>query len=284
MTKSRITKKALFLSMVSLLFSFSMLLGTTYAWFTDTISSAGNVIQSGTLDVDLVDKDGNSMEGKVIKFVTADNRAQEAILWEPGCTYNMEPVYVVNKGNLALKYQIVINGVEGSAKLLEAIEWTVTVGEAELAERMIVYVQSKINILAEDYNVKVAGFVWMQGESDALDFATGVANRYSDNEQQLIKMVRDEFAAYATRNSTALTTPGSGIVFVNGGIAASDTVWPQHAIVNTAKRENCAWWYDSATGVFTSQAAYNIANSIFVETGTLLSKNQSYHARIFQAL
>ena len=71
MTKSRITKKALFLSMVSLLFSFSMLLGTTYAWFTDTISSAGNVIQSGTLDVDLVDKDGNSMEGKVIKFVTA---------------------------------------------------------------------------------------------------------------------------------------------------------------------------------------------------------------------
>ena len=159
MTKSRITKKALFLSMVSLLFSFSMLLGTTYAWFTDTVSSAGNVIQSGTLDVDLVDKDGNSMEGKVIKFVTADNRAQEAILWEPGCTYNMEPVYVVNKGNLALKYQIVINGVEGSAKLLEAIEWTVTVGEAELAERMIVYVQSKINILAEDYNVKVAGFV-----------------------------------------------------------------------------------------------------------------------------
>lgn len=128
MTKSKSTKRALLLSALSLLMCVSMLIGSTFAWFTDEVTSAGNIIQSGTLDVDLVDANGNSMEGKVIEFKTADGRAQSEILWEPGCTYETNPVYVVNKGNLALKYNIVINGIEGDAKLLEAIEWTITVG------------------------------------------------------------------------------------------------------------------------------------------------------------
>ncbi len=145
-------------------------------------------------------------------------------------------------------------------------------GDAKLADRMIGYVQSKINILAEDYNVNLAGFVWMQGESDAL--GSDMAGRYSNNEQKLMTLVRNEFAAYAKRNSTALSTPGSGIVFVNGGISNSG-VWTYHDIVNTAKKENCAWLYDPANG-FTSNASYNIANSIFVDTSTLKSKYQSY--------
>ncbi len=128
MTNSKTTKGALLASGISLLLCCAMLLGTTFAWFTDSVTSAGNVIQAGTLDVDLVDDAGISMAGKVIEFVAADGRAQSAILWEPGCTYKTEPVYVENKGNLALKYEIAINGISGDAKLLEAIEWTVTVG------------------------------------------------------------------------------------------------------------------------------------------------------------
>ncbi len=127
MTNSKTTKGALLASGISLLLCFAMLLGTTFAWFTDSVTSAGNVIQAGTLDVDLVDDAGISMAGEVIEFVAADGRAQSAILWEPGCTYKTEPVYVENKGNLALKYEIAINGISGDAKLLEAIEWTVAV-------------------------------------------------------------------------------------------------------------------------------------------------------------
>ncbi len=125
MTNKKSTKRALLLSALSLLLCVSMLVGSTFAWFTDSVTSAGNTIQSGTLKVDLVDDSDNSVEGEVIKFVAADGR--DNILWEPGCTYETEPVYVVNEGNLALKYQIVINGIDGNAKLLEAIEWTVTV-------------------------------------------------------------------------------------------------------------------------------------------------------------
>ena len=59
------------------------------------------------------------MSGEIIEFVAKDGRAQSEILWEPGCTYETEPVYVVNKGNLALKYNLGINGIIGDAKLLE---------------------------------------------------------------------------------------------------------------------------------------------------------------------
>lgn len=43
----------------------------------------------------------------------------------PGCTYELPQLRVINKGNLALKYRIVITGINGSAKLNEAIKWTI---------------------------------------------------------------------------------------------------------------------------------------------------------------
>lgn len=129
---NKTTKRALLSSVVALFLCFSMLLGTTYAWFTDSVTSGSVIIQAGTLVVDLVDADDKSMEGQIIEFVTADDRPQSEILWEPGCTYETEPVYVVNKGNLDLKYNILVNGIVGDAKLLEAIEWTVTVDGVEI--------------------------------------------------------------------------------------------------------------------------------------------------------
>ena len=132
MTKTKSTKRALLLSALSLLMCVSMLIGSTFAWFTDSVTSAGNTIQSGTLKVDLVDAQDNSLEGKVLEFVDQDDND----LWEPGCTYKLQEVYVKNMGTLALKYEIAINGITGDAKLLEAIEWTVTVDgvETELAD------------------------------------------------------------------------------------------------------------------------------------------------------
>lgn len=136
MTRSKSTKKALVSSILSLVLCFSMLMGTTYAWFTDTATTNVSTIQSGNFDITLVDADGNSVEGSVINFQKAEGVENEAILWEPGCAYNLSDLYVVNNGNLALKYQIKIDGVDGDSKLLEAIDWVVTVAgvEADLAD------------------------------------------------------------------------------------------------------------------------------------------------------
>ena len=122
MTKTN-SKKALLSSAFALVLSVAMLIGTTFAWFTDTASTAVNKIQSGTLKVDIINQAGDSLKGKQLKWQSKDGRAQENILWEPGCTYFLEPFMIQNKGNLALKYKIIVNGVTGDNKLLEALDF-----------------------------------------------------------------------------------------------------------------------------------------------------------------
>lgn len=130
MNESTKTKKALRGSLFALFLCIVLLIGTTFAWFTDTASTGVNNIQAGNLKVDLQMKDANgswvSAEGKTIDFVKASRHENEVILWEPGCTYELPVLRVVNKGNLALKYKIKINGIQGDEKLNEVINWTIS--------------------------------------------------------------------------------------------------------------------------------------------------------------
>ena len=131
------TKRALLTSVMALVMCVVMLVGTTFAWFTDTASTAVNKIQAGNLDIELEMKNASGgwdkAEGKTLYFLQkqGDQKVQSAdILWEPGCTYELPELRIVNKGNLALKYKVIINGIEGDAKLNEAIDWTITPGTA----------------------------------------------------------------------------------------------------------------------------------------------------------
>ena len=139
MTSSKSTKRALISSTLAILMCVAMLIGTTFAWFTDTASTAVNKIQSGKLDVALeMSTDGTNWEtaeGKTLTFKTQDNRAADRILWEPGCTYELPQLRVVNKGNLALKYKIQITGIQGNAKLNEVIDWTINDAAINLTEK-----------------------------------------------------------------------------------------------------------------------------------------------------
>ena len=83
-------------------------------------------IQAGALDVQLLDEQGNTLEGQTLSWKKAADGANQAVLWEPGCTYELQPIVIKNAGNLALKYKIVISGIQGDAELNNAIEWTIT--------------------------------------------------------------------------------------------------------------------------------------------------------------
>ena len=123
--KRNATKHALLMSALALLICVSMLVGTTFAWFTDSVTSANNIIASGNLDIVLEYWDGDSWEdaeGQIIPFVAADGREQSQILWEPGCTYKMAPFRVRNEGSLNAKLLIMINGITGDEKLMEVVE------------------------------------------------------------------------------------------------------------------------------------------------------------------
>ena len=126
MSNTKLTKHALIVSIMAMLLCVAMLAGTTFAWFTDTASTAVNKIQAGTLDVQLLDESGNSLEGQTLAWQKAAGHENDEVLWEPGCTYNLQPIVIKNNGNLALKYKIVITGIQGDAELNNAIEWTIT--------------------------------------------------------------------------------------------------------------------------------------------------------------
>lgn len=126
MMNAKTNKRALLGSALALLVCVTMLIGSTFAWFTDTATTGVNTIQAGTLKISLESStDGGQTwadaEGKTLSFLNVDGESD--ILWEPGCTYNLPLIRVRNDGNLALKYELYINGVSGNAGLLSAIDF-----------------------------------------------------------------------------------------------------------------------------------------------------------------
>ena len=123
------TKKALRGSLFALFLCIILLIGTTFAWFTDTASTGVNKIQAGNLDVGLEYKaaDGSWKDATKapLNFQKAGGAENEEILWEPGCRYKLPEIRVINNGNLALKYTMKVTGVEGDQKLNEVIDWTI---------------------------------------------------------------------------------------------------------------------------------------------------------------
>ena len=128
MTNSKSTKRAVVSSALAILMCVAMLIGTTFAWFTDTASTGVNKIQAGNLDIELQMKDNDdnwvNAEGKTLPFLVNGKIPAEGtqILWEPGCTYYVPEVRVVNKGNLAVKFEYVNELLGVTGKLAEVLE------------------------------------------------------------------------------------------------------------------------------------------------------------------
>jgi len=110
MTKTKTTKRALFSSVIALALCFAMLLGTTYAWFTDSAASSGNIIKSGTLNIDLGIKTATDVDYVSVK-ADPTKAAFNYDKWEPGYT-EWANAMVSTTGNLALQYKmrVVANG------------------------------------------------------------------------------------------------------------------------------------------------------------------------------
>ena len=125
MNESTKTKKALRGSLLALFLCIVLLIGTTFAWFTDTASTGVNKIQSGKLDVELE----YSTDMTNWKTATSSTKLfDDKTLWEPGVT---EVVYlrVKNNGNLALKYTMGLNSQVGFADGVNVAGETYNVGD-----------------------------------------------------------------------------------------------------------------------------------------------------------
>ncbi len=109
MTQSKNTKRALLASVLSLVLCFTMLIGSTFAWFTDSATTGVNKIVAGNLDIDLyhgtVENDAISYTEIVDKETKLFN---DGALWEPGYT-EVAYLKVENVGTLALKALFTVN-------------------------------------------------------------------------------------------------------------------------------------------------------------------------------
>ncbi len=110
MTSKKNAKKALFSSVLSLLLCASMLVGTTFAWFTDEVSSGVNTIQSGTLKIGVK----YTQDGTTWNDLDSATDLFSGALWEPGHT-RVVALKLTNEGSLALKYKVGMNIVSEKA-------------------------------------------------------------------------------------------------------------------------------------------------------------------------
>ena len=113
MENSKSTKRALISSALAILMCVAMLIGTTFAWFTDTASTGVNKIQAGNLDIEVEYRTSSEGDWKTLDNAT-DLFGAEGTLFEPGHTRVVE-LKIENAGNLALKYKIGMNVVSETA-------------------------------------------------------------------------------------------------------------------------------------------------------------------------
>ena len=182
MKSKKTVRKALWMSMLSIALCLTMLVGTTFAWFTDTATTSVNKITAGNLHVEIQDKNNEKITN--LQWVNKEGVAfnQDDLLWEPGCTYLLTPFKIVNTGNLALKYKIVITGLDGDAKLLKVIKFTYTTEDGTF------------DMDAEGHLAANGGATKMITVSAHMDEAAG-------NEYQNEKLEGVEFKVYATQDT-----------------------------------------------------------------------------------
>ena len=109
-TRKKSARRGLLVSATSLLLCVAMLVGTTFAWFTDSVSSGTNKIQAGNLDIEVKHTNANvstpvTIQGDTKLFCNKDGNAMQ---WEPGAV-SYETFTVSNEGTLALKYNLKLN-------------------------------------------------------------------------------------------------------------------------------------------------------------------------------
>ena len=201
MASNKSTKRALVSSALAILMCVAMLIGTTFAWFTDTASTGVNKIVSGNLKVDIIGANSDSHIEKLnfTKAATTDAEAGAEILWEPGCRYLTEGFRIANNGNLALKWKAEINKdnitdgkVEGSTiakdgkSLLDVIDFYVVTSTDENADAVAI----------ENFTGNLA-----KGAKSGVYYIKGVMKTTAGNDYQDLTLDGITITVYATQDT-----------------------------------------------------------------------------------
>ena len=205
--KLKSKKSALLMSFTSLLICFAMLVGSTFAWFTDTATTGVNKIVSGKLKVDIVDAEdtSKSLTGKDDKLLWTQKVVGEGDgelkaveteglpLWEPGVNFLTQGFKIANKGNLALKWKVEVN--KGTT--------ADNAGGYDLLDVIVFYVVTKTTATDEPTETPLAAFEGKLEEGNTVSEATyyikGVMDKNAGNDYQSLTLDGITVTVYATQ-------------------------------------------------------------------------------------
>ncbi len=129
-------KAAFFLSLASMLLCCTMLVGSTWAWFSDTATVGVNFIVSGELNISLVDENGTPLITEDANGNPIAALSFKEATWSPGGEYTLPEVYVQNTGNLPLVFNI-STGVKNRSSLSGLLTFDITNGKARAATQQV---------------------------------------------------------------------------------------------------------------------------------------------------
>ena len=294
MSNRKATKRALLTSVMALVMCVVMLVGTTFAWFTDTASTGVNKIQAGNLKVDIVkSENGGSIKGESMSFVNKDGA--DDILWEPGVTFRTAGFQIKNDGNLALKYKLALNGVTGSSKLLEVIKFSV-----------VTEVKTDNGSTFEAVDIDTfEGHLGAGETSDTVLYIQGHMDENAGNDYQNLELTGLGITVYATQDNVesdsfgpnydkdatyypVLDAAGMKDALVNGGnIMVDANIAPDRALVATKETtidmngktvENTADIWGDDADQWSLISAQNGAELTITGNGTFQAKENDCYA------
>ena len=148
MTNTKDTKRALIMSVLTLFICVSMLIGSTFAWFTDSVVSGDNIIASGNLDVGLYWAEGTEAPEKANWKDASKGAIFDYDNWEPGYV-QVRHIKIANIGSLALKYKVSILANGEVSDLADVIDVYYVDPAVQVASRTALSDTNKIGTLTQ---------------------------------------------------------------------------------------------------------------------------------------
>lgn len=246
------TKKSLKTSGLSIVLCIAMLIGTTFAWFTDSITNSGNVIQAGNLKIDATAYDtGNGGISVAIPGVNGGNKINfeqngqdlktddspiiNEELFEPGKS-NAKLLQVRNSGNLAAKIKLNFNILENG--LMDALwfDFIKVDNNGNLEGTFTKRDMKDIVKLADDVEVSLKA-----NEQVKFVFVYGMYESAGNNYKDLL------FNLDVTINATQLNSEEDGF-----GNPDYDKIDSWDGTADTS-------WYDASASTYTLKSAESFA-------------------------
>lgn len=250
---------------IAIMLCLTLLMGTTYAWFTDSTASSSNLIKTGTFDVEAYWADGTTDPDTATWKSLADGAVFDYDRWEPGYTA-VRHVRVANEGSLALKYMLKIVPKGNYSALASVIDvYFVSDATAITSRDMLTddYLVGTLGDLIEDGDGAAYGILLPEGATATPNTLEVVGSQTST----IVLMMRTDVTGTEYQNVSIGTSFDIKVVATQYGYEDDDlgndyddwAEYPVEPAVDSWDGTADTTWYEDSASTFVIGTAEQLA-------------------------